>query len=196
MKRIFPMVLLTACLAVPVFLAQAGEKTGAEIKNSIRHRCVLECVWAKERSPSKKEGEAFMKKCGEGCMDKTAIEAAVKGAVSNDWGTTKETAIEVCLPSGEHYFLQDLRCPGGKAPEYNRSGNVGSRNPMPQDMEFNMGMMDPTRQMKPGEVDYHIIDRYEVKCPEKTYVLFFDMYHCGTLKAWKAPAGFTRPPRG
>jgi hypothetical protein len=195
MKKINPIILLAFCMAVPMFLAKAGDKADVSIKSSIRHRCVLECVWAKERSPSKKEGEAFMKKCGEGCMEKKAIEAAVGGKVSKDWGTTKEKAIEVCLPSGEHYFLQDLRCPDGKAPEYKRSGNVGSRNPMPEDMEFNMSMMDPTHKMKPGEIDYHIIDRYEAKCGKKTYVLFFDMYHCGTLKPWKAPQGFTRPPR-
>ena len=40
------------------------------------------------------------------------------------------------------------------------------------------------------------VDRYEVKCPKKTYTLFFDMYHCGTPKPWLAPKGFTRPPRG
>jgi hypothetical protein len=198
-KNIYPVVLLAFCMAAPLFLAQAGVKaadSAAEIKNSIRHRCVLECVWAKERSPGEKEGDAFMKKCGEGCMDKKAMEAAVAAKVPEAWGTTKQNAIEVCLPSGEHYFLQDLRCPDGKAPEYKRSGNVGSRNPMPEDMEFNMSMMDPTYKMKPGEIDYHIVDRYEVKCSKKTHVIFFDMYHCGTLKPWKAPPGFTRPPRG
>lgn len=199
MKKMIPVVLLAICMAAPMFLAQAGDKkadAGTKIKHSIRHRCVLECVWAKERSPGKKEGEAFMKTCGETCMDQKAIEAALKAKVPEGWGTTKENAIEVCLPAGEHYFLQDLRCPGGKAPEYNRSGNVGSRNPMPQDLEFNMKMMDPTYKQKPGEADYHIIDRYEVKCPKKTHLLFFDMYHCGTVKPWLPPEGFTRPPRG
>jgi hypothetical protein len=199
-KKTTLFVLLAFCAAVPLFLAQAGEKaaadTSAEIKNSIRHRCVLECVWANERSPGGPKGDAFVKKCGEGCMDKKAIEAVVKAEVSKDWGTTKQKAIEVCLPSGEHYFLQDLRCPDGKAPEYQRSGSVGSRNPMPEDMEFDMSLMDPTHRLKPGEIDYHIIDRYEVKCRKKTHVLFLDMYHCGTLKPWKAPQGFTRPPRG
>ena len=200
MKKTTPVILLAIFMAIPVFVTQAGEEAAADpaakIKHSIRHRCVLECVWAKERSQGKKEGDAFMKECGESCMDQKAIEAALKAKVPEGWGATKEKAIEVCLPSGEHYFLQDLRCPGGKAPEYNRSGNVGSRNPMPEDMEFNMKMMDPTYKLKPGEIDYHIIDRYEVKCPKKTHVLFFDMYHCGTLKPWLAPEGFTRPPRG
>jgi len=58
-----------------------------------------------------------------------------------------------------------------------------------------MSMMDPTHRLKPGEVDYHIIDSYEVKCSNKTRTLFFDMYHCGTPKPWQAPKGFTRPPR-
>ena len=200
MKNRIPLALLLAvCMAVPLFIAQAGDEAadaGAKLKNAVRHRCVLECVWAKERSPGKKEGDAFMKKCGEACMDKKAIEAAMKSKVPDGWGATKEKAIEVCLPSGEHYFLQDLLCPDGKAPKFNRSGNVGSRNPMPEDMEFNMSMMDPTHRMKPGEVDYHIIDRYEVKCSKKTHTLFFDMYHCGTLKPWLVPQGFTRPPRG
>jgi hypothetical protein len=200
MKMMNPRLPLLAVLAVvPLLVARAGDEpdgADAKIKNAIRHRCVLECVWAKERSPGGQEGDAFMKKCGEACMDRQAMQAVMKAKIPEGWGTTKEDAIEVCLPSGEHYFLQDLRCPDGEAPEYQRSGSVGSRNKMPEDMQFNMDMMDPTHRLKPGEIDYHIVDRYEVKCKKKTHVLFFDMYHCGTLKPWKSPKGFTRPPRG
>jgi hypothetical protein len=129
-------------------------------------------------------------------MNPAEVAAAMKQKVPDDWGSSKKNAIEVCLPSGEHYFLRDLRCPDGKAPRYRRLGSVGSRTPMPDGMDFKPGLMDPTIPVKRGEADYHVIDKYEVTCTKATYILFLDMYHCPGPKPWAAPRGFTRPPHG
>ena len=129
------------------------------------------------------------------CMDPKATAAAQAVVPAAGWGTTKEEAIEVCLPAGEHFFLKDLRCLDGSEPTFERAGNVGPRHPMTSET-FDESMMDPTISPAPGKRDEHIIDRYHVTCKDQTVTLFLDMYHCGTPKPWAAPKGFTRPPRG
>jgi hypothetical protein len=44
---------------------------------------------------SSQEGDAFVKKCGEECMDTEAIQATMQAKVPEGWGTTKKNAIEV-----------------------------------------------------------------------------------------------------
>jgi hypothetical protein len=187
-------------LILPAVLTRAGEDPRRKVKSAISHRCMLECVWLKERCDSAgAAGTACrdqLNLCGRGCMDPAAVQAVLDAKVADGWGESIKNAIEVCLPSGEHYFLDDLRCPDGKAPQARRIGSVGPRNPMPDDLPFQAAQMDPAHRLKKGETDYHIIDKYEVVCRKETRVLFFDMYHCGTPKPWKAPRGFTRPPRG
>jgi len=185
---------------LPVWLSHAEENPTRKIQSAISHRCVLECAWVKERCIDGGQAEARcrdeMSLCRRGCMAPEAVKKAMKSSPPRGWGETKKDAIEVCLPSGQHSFLADLQCPDGKAPRYHRVGSVGSRNPMPEEMDFKPSLMDPTYRLKKGEVDYHVVDKYEVACSEKTHTLFFDMYHCGDPKPWKAPRGFTRPPRG
>lgn len=182
-------------ISILLLLAAGPAPDDAKLTEAVRHRCILECVWAKDHKFSGGKGDAFMNACGEACMDPKAIQAAIEAEIPAGWGTTKKDAIEVCLPAGEQYFLRDLRCPGGERPTFERSGSVGPRNPIPEGTPFDMKMMDPTHRLAPGEVDHHTIDRYEVSCPGKTHTLYLDMYHCGTPKPWKAPKGFTRPLR-
>jgi hypothetical protein len=197
-SRITRTMLVTMLVTIPVLWAVAADQDPARVKSAIRHRCILECVWLEDRCTSSKAPDCkdSTKACTAGCMDAAALKAAMAEKPPKTWGTTVKEAIEVCLPSGEQYFLRDLRCAGAKAPEFERSGSVGPRNPMPADAGFDENMIDPTYRLKKDQLDTHIIDKYEVRCEKKTYILYFDMYHCGTPKTWAAPEGFSRPPRG
>ncbi|MBN2496048.1 MAG: hypothetical protein JXR96_15755 [Deltaproteobacteria bacterium] len=169
----------------------------AHLRHAIRHRCVLGCIWAyrDHKRPDSGDTEAQIKTCSERCFDAEAIESALAFRPAASWGTTKKEAIEVCLPAGEHYFIEDLRCPDGKRPTYHRIGSMGPRNPYPKDGDVPL-LMDFTKPLEPGQVDYHIVDKYEIDCPGgKKHILYFDMYHCTGPKPWAAPAGFSRPVR-
>ncbi|MFL5424785.1 MAG: hypothetical protein ACJ783_07100, partial [Myxococcales bacterium] len=48
--------------------------------------------------------------------------------------------------------------------------------------------MGPERRLQPGEPDYHIVDAVDLVCPDATYRVFIDMYHC--------PATPQPPPDG
>lgn len=111
-------------------------------------------------------------------------------------GLTKETSVEVCQPAGERAYLSRLRCSDGTAPEFSRDGSIGPRHDLPgkdreqPDFEARMGL----RPLRAGEVDYHMIDRYTVKCTIGTTVVFLDMYHCSQPAPTVAPDGFTTVP--
>lgn len=75
-------------------------------------------------------------------------------ATLTEEGATRETAVAVCMPAGERAWIEARRCADGTAPVYARVGSVGAG------------------------PDGHILDLYEVKCPEKSWEVFMDMYHC------------------
>lgn len=124
-------------------------------------------------------------------------------------GTSKETAIETCLPKGSYEYLSRLRCPGDDGPAmFRRRASVGSRlEPPPGSPEAErrdrqlqpgesapkelMRWLDPTRRIEPGEIDQHIVDVYEVVCTDGRYRVFIDMYHCADAPTTLVPPGFT-----
>lgn len=77
--------------------------------------------------------------------------------------STRERPVEVCGLQGELTWLTRVQCDDGSNPfpdldkaHESRAGSVGS-----------------------GGQCGHIIDLYEVPCPEKTYDVYMDMYMCG-----------------
>jgi hypothetical protein len=110
---------------------------------------------------------------------------------------TKERAVNVCGPPGQRDYLGSLQCPDRSRPEFERRGNVGPRNPGPE--ELDMRLMDPGYVLPPGTVDSHIVDLYDVRCADGTAVeVYMDMYHCvdpdplrpvGPLRPAADPAG-------
>jgi hypothetical protein len=107
------------------------------------------------------------------------------------YGLARGEAIEVCLPPAEVAYLKALRCPGGQRVEAKRLGSVGTRSQLadPNDPRALL-QMDPLRPLGPGEPDLHIVDAFEVHCPQRSVTLFLDMYHC-PAKPPSAPRGFT-----
>lgn len=70
--------------------------------------------------------------------------------------TTKDAPIEVCMPDGERAWIASVTCTDGSAPASSaRAGSVG-----------------------PGGTCGSVIDLYVVKCPEREYEVFMDMYMC------------------
>ncbi len=165
-----------------------------KVRAAIQHGCVRECFILKEHDQflAEKKRDERQQACMRQCMDAAATRAVQEAALDPEWGLTKELAIEVCLPPGEHLFLSELRCASGQPPTFKRSGNVGPRNPIASET-FDEAWMDPFVPVPKGKKDEHIVDRYEVVCADKTAIVFLDMYHCGTPKPWAAPRGFTRP---
>lgn len=160
----------------------------------ITERCLLACTWLEQMcsdTGGKTGKDCTDKACRAACVDRAKIEAVLGFDRPADWGHTKKLAIEVCMPRGQRAFLDDLRCTDGSAPAYRRHGSLGSRNPRPPGAPFSFPSFSVP--LKPGEVDTHIVDLYEVRCPDKTFQLYFDMYHCIGPQPWEAPRGFTRP---
>jgi hypothetical protein len=110
------------------------------------------------------------------------------------YGLTIKDSIEVCDPEGEDEYLSRLMCPAGNHPSFERTGSFGTRNPATNLSEAESAkMLDANlsgRDLEPGEIDYHIIDGFEVKCGESKTTVYLDMYHCSSDPD-SAPAGFT-----
>ena len=111
-------------------------------------------------------------------------------------GDSKATAIEVCRPMGQRAYLSRLVCADGTRPTFNRIGSFGSRMPEPKNMskEQSSAVLEAMlsgRALKPGEIDLHIVDGYEVSCGAVKRTLYMDMYHCQSAPPERAPAGFT-----
>jgi hypothetical protein len=120
----------------------------------------------------------------------------VKDPVVSTLGRKKEEAINVCEPRGQRMYLARLRCPDGQPPRFGRRGNVGPRNERKGDTSEDelLRQMDMKRRLDPGEVDYHVIDVYQVECSDATHDIFMDMYHCADPRTSKPPSGFTITP--
>ena len=116
-------------------------------------------------------------------------------------GATKASAIEVCNPSGQRAYLSRLRCKDGATPKFGRAGSYGHRNPPPPKPPARDGGEDDCGELcetfgpvKPGGVDQHMVDGYDVVCPDKSTFLYLDMYHCEQPPPDDAPPGFTIVP--
>ncbi len=110
-------------------------------------------------------------------------------------GDSKATAIEVCRPMGQRAYLSRLVCADGTRPTFNRIGSFGSRMPEPKNMSQQQSSavleaMLSGRALKPGELDLHIVDGYEVSCGTVKRTIYMDMYHCHGAPPEQAPVGF------
>lgn len=123
----------------------------------------------------------------------------IEGLLDN--GESKASAIEVCKPEGGQAYLSRLVCPTGESPTFKRAGNGGSRSERleslpPSEAKIALEKMLKYEALKPGEVDYHVVDRYEVVCGESKRIVLIDMYHCDQPAPSQAIPGFTiRSPK-
>ena len=130
------------------------------------------------------------------CLLIACTDTFAQPADSDDWGRSKETAIEVCKPQGQRQYLARLVCPDRSHPAFERSGNVGPRHDFPADVrpgeitKHTLAAIEHT-PLAAGEVDHHTVDRYEVRCGEHVTTLYLDMYHCDAPAPREAPAGFS-----
>lgn len=111
------------------------------------------------------------------------------------YGLSKAQAVEVCRPRGEHAYLARLICPDREHPRFERVANFGERNPVPDtlseaDHERLLDASLEFQPLRPGEVDHHIVDGYDVVCGERTTRVYLDMYHCDAARPKQAPPGF------
>jgi hypothetical protein len=115
-------------------------------------------------------------------------------------GETKQTAIEVCKPSGQREYLARLMCSGGETPTFSRLGSYGMRDELPGYTSENTSVDEMKRAMSfaphpPGTRHFHAVDRYELTCGSQKHLVFMDMYHCGVPAPEVAPAGLTLRPK-
>ena len=108
-------------------------------------------------------------------------------------GSTRETAVEVCKPPGEREYLERLRCPDGSTPESQRLGSYGSRTEIKSVPDAEMAEKQALRgvPVPPGGKDFHVLDKYALRCGDTFTEIFVDMYHCNQPPPSEAPAGFT-----
>jgi hypothetical protein len=108
-------------------------------------------------------------------------------------GLTRETAIEVCKPQGEQEYLSRLRCPDGSTPESLRLGSYGSRTEIRSVPDAEMAEKQTLRgvPVPPDGKDFHILDKYAVRCGDTVIEVFMDMSHCNQAPPAEAPAGLT-----
>jgi hypothetical protein len=108
------------------------------------------------------------------------------------YGESQGTAIEVCHPDGERAYLARLVCPNGAPATFDRLGTYGPRNELPSDKPLSEQVASARRDpLEPGEVDYHVVDGYEVACGTSKRLLYLDMYHCHQPAPTQAPPGYS-----
>jgi hypothetical protein len=117
-------------------------------------------------------------------------------------GETKETAVEVCKPLGQQAYLNRLICSDGTNSTYLRIARadgvtkLGTRIELPVNLtsvDHNV-MIQKSHSYEPlknGELDYHIVDAYEVICGSAKRVIYMDMYHCNQPPPSEIPNGFS-----
>lgn len=93
------------------------------------------------------------------------LKAAIAKAEEHPLGSA-ENPVRVNMPRGEHMYLRRLRCADGKAPAYDRRGNVG------------IGIYG------------NIVDLYDVRCEgQEPAEIYMDMYFAEEEK--RPVPGFT-----
>lgn len=161
---------------------------------TIARRCFRFCAFISEECGRRGSGDCgrAMVQCVNSCFDLDRLKQAAQARAPAGWGSSKQSAINTCLPPGVKLLMQDLRCSGGAKPRFHRVGSVGSRSPRPGTVTSLQ--MDWTRPLKPQEPDHHIVDHYQLQCGAHKTSLYLDLYHCADGPApWNAPSGFTRP---
>jgi hypothetical protein len=130
------------------------------------------------------------------CSTAPAPSSVPAQASATSPGSTRETAIEVCKPTGERDYLRRLRCADGSAPEFSRNGSYGTRTPMKSAEDEKMAQDQALggTPVPPGGPDFHVLDVYEIRCGDTAVEVFIDMYHCDQPPPAQAPAGFTIVP--
>lgn len=109
---------------------------------------------------------------GESQVSGRALERRIAAAAAHPLGSDRNP-VRAEMPAGQHAYLRRLRCSDGRAPAFERSGNVG------------IGVYG------------NIVDAYAVDCgaaqPGRAEV-YMDMYHRGYVEDRPVP-GFTIVPR-
>jgi len=74
--------------------------------------------------------------------------------------------VEVCLPAGAEEYLRTRTCEIGSRPTFVRRQNLGPRSDPPDDLSQSEWQKagDPTQPLARGEVDYHVVDPFLLKC--------------------------------
>lgn len=103
---------------------------------------------------------------GKSAVSGKALDKAIREAAKFPLGSM-ENPVRASMPPGQRAYLDALRCPDGKAPDYERRGSGG-----------------------PGPYG-NIIDFYSVRCADAEEVtIIMDMYHNGYREKSPVP-GFT-----
>ena len=128
-----------------------------------------------------------------GASEGLAAESNPADADRPGLGVTKETAIEVCGPNGEHAYFDRLLCPDGSPVNYERIQNEGFRNAATSkaDQEALRVQMLTSAPIPAGQKDFHMIGRFSVDCAGGRSILFVDRYHCPDPKDQGPPPWFS-----
>ena len=161
------------------------------MRATIARRCVRTCAYLYRDCGRTPACSKQMGRCAQRCLSKKLIQAA-EAAGRPVAGHKKATAIGVCMPVGVARFVRELRCASGTMPTFKRVGSVGPRHKPPPRVKIPIGNW--SESLPPGEADWHIVDRYELRCEDKRHTLYFDIYHCADgPQPWITPKGFGRP---
>lgn len=119
-------------------------------------------------------------------------DSSIRAPDNPGYGEHRGAAIEVCKPDGERAYLARLVCLTGEAATFDRLGTYGPRNDLPADQPLSEQVASARRDpLLPGEVDYHVVDGYEVTCGAAKRLIYLDMYHCHQPPPNTAPPGFS-----
>lgn len=90
------------------------------------------------------------------------------------------TVIKVCGMSMEFANIVKSKCSNGDAPQIVEQKNIGALN-LPttaQEAKRAAEQMYEVKGLRPGETDFHKIDRFTLSCGEDVEYRYFDIYHC------------------
>jgi hypothetical protein len=94
------------------------------------------------------------------------------------------TIHEVCGVSKEYEEIAKLTCLDGSRPKIVERGSIGPRT-RPVGESEQKQLLDQTmtkRKLGVDEKDFHILDKFLLQCPDKTFFEYFDLYHCEELR--------------
>lgn len=108
---------------------------------------------------------------GQSYLQGADLERALEAAAAHPLGA-RENPVRASTPAGQRAYLARLRCADGRAPQFERNGNLGAG------------------------VYGNIIDSYSVQCANSQpaeATIIMDMYHRGHVEQRPVP-GFTITP--
>ena len=90
------------------------------------------------------------------------------------------SVIKVCGMHAEYDYIIKHKCEDGEEPQIVERKNIGPLSLPATEKQARRAAEQKyeLHGLKPGEIDFHDVDRFTLSCEDKIEYLYFDIYHC------------------